>query len=184
MKLRFLLDKTAEAQPLASLRATIHANLILNPDIYTFNVAADSLATIISSKNKGSGSSSGRALGSVTFADDVDRSEIMRDGKIYTGHYDNPKLLHPANWALVRKEREKYNKSNKTGGNGSNSKKSWKTKFSKQKKEIKAMKATIAKLSRAGDDNHDDDDEPESGDNAGNAFGGRSEKRNNKKQRT
>ena len=178
MKVRFLLDKTADAPLLQPLRASIQAQTFINPKLYTFVTAADSLAMVIPTKKRGRGLG---ALDSKGSGDTVDRSEIMKSGKIFTGHYDNPKQLHPEKWALVLKER------NKKKGNGGKSKpNSWKGKYNEQQKDIKSIKATIAKLSRgrkdkSGDDADAEDDMSDSDDHAGNSFGGRGEKRKAKK---
>ena len=175
-KLRFLLERCEGAAGLQAMLGAITADSTIDPNKYTFDSTANALATVIKPRTKG------RSLSALTTGSSSgDKSEIMRDGKIFTGHYENPKSIHPDNWKLVLAEREK-----KKGGkkNGKKSVTWHQNKSENQKRQIKALQAKLSSLKRSkssSDDEGDGTEEPPA-DSAGNAFGGRSEMAKKKKK--
>ena len=169
-KLRFLFDKVQSADlkhPLEAVRTVVS----MNPDAFTFTSAANHLSSLVKPRSK-------RELSVVTFSEG-DKSEIMRDGKIFTGYYPNWRQISKDNQKLVLAERDRLGGKSKSEGKSKKTQKNW-------KKQVKGLKKTIAALKRKipGEDSSDEDPDTttEVTNDAGNAFGGRSEKARKKKK--
>ena len=172
-KLRFLFDKVQNQElkhPLEAVRTLVS----MNPDSFTFTSAANHMSALVKPRAK-------RELAAVTFSgdDNGDTNPILKNGKIHTGYYSNWYDLSKDNRNLVLAERDKQGKSpNKHSQSGGKSGKKWNKTVRKLKKKIAALKRKTTS-----DATSDDDDGAPPTNNAGNAFGGRSEKAANKKQR-
>ena len=174
-KLRFLFDKVQSPDlkhPLEAVRTVAS----MNPDAFTFTSAANHLASSVKPRSK-------RELAAVAFADTTsEKTEIRRDGKIFTGYYPNWRQLSRDDQKAVLAERDRLGTKGGKGGEGKTQKyqqKNW-------KKQVKGLKKKIAALKRKapGSDTSDDDDEKDEPSNdAGNAFGGRTEKSKSKKKK-
>ena len=174
MKLRFLTDKV-QSTILQPVVQAIKATNAVVPGSYDFTSAANHLAAAIKPKSK---------LGLSQVQVDPSRAEIMKDGKIFTGYYQNWHTISAENQKLVIAERSKLGiepKKRKRGGRGAKNLKSQvKALVTRQ---IAAIRAS-AKSARSDDDSsHSDSSSDGDRDNAGDAFGGRAEKEKANKKR-
>ncbi len=117
-KLCFLFDKVQNAElkhPLEGVRTVVS----MNPDAFTFTSAANHLSSLVKPRSKRelaavTTNTSKRKLAAVTTIDNSggDKSEIIKNGKIYTYYYPNGK----ENQKLVIVERKKLGRFGKLGG--------------------------------------------------------------------
>jgi hypothetical protein len=171
-KLRFLFDKVQSPElkhPLEAVRTVVS----MNPDAFTFTSAANHLSSLVKPRSK-------RELSMVTTGD-IEKAEIMKDGKIYTGYYPNWRQISKENQKLVIAERERLEKGGKSGTKSKKKHKDWKKTVKGLKKKISALKRKVKDGGSSEDESVENAlDEPKN--DAGNAFGGRSEKAAKKKK--
>ncbi len=171
-KLRFLFDKVQSVDlkhPLEAVRTVVS----MNPDAFNFTSAANHLSSLVKPRSK-------RELSAITSSEDSggDRSEIMKNGKIFTDYYPNWRQISKENQKIVLAEREKLGRGGKNGKKSKKSPKDW-------KKTVKGLKKTIAALKKkvpSDDSSGNESDATEPTSNAGNSFGGRAEKARKKQK--
>ena len=163
-KIRFLFDKTINTDLRPAVEA-LKSQISLNPDAYTFASASNHLTAQVKPRN------STRGLSALTT--EQIPAEIMKNGKIHTGFYKNWASLSQEARKMVIAERERLGTK---GGKGK--KKDLQSKVKSLTKALEQQKSQIAALKRANDETSDNDDgESEA---AGDAFGGRNEKKRKK----
>ena len=172
-KLRFLLDKV-KAPELQNTVEAVKSSMALDANAYSFTTAANHLSAQIEVRPVG------RALSEVN-TDDIPQ-EILKDGKINTGHYSNWKQLSQKSRDMIIAERKRLGvPGRKQRGKGNDAEpggrkiKALANHVKSLTKTVKKQTATIASLRQGCDD---DDSSDSSGSdaapmaNAGNAFGG------------
>jgi hypothetical protein len=181
-KLRFLWDKVDSAYlqiPMEVSKAALsHASTS-----WTFVTACDHLASQIAVDGKPKVKFAASAIDSGKAAN---KSNIMKDGKLFTGSYPGNEWFK----VLTKDEHDKVTAERRKGGKPHFAKKGKQDnnrEVQALEKKLKKSKKTISSLKRA---TNDDEDEASSdtgssadGDNAGNAFGGRAEKQRKKKKK-
>ncbi len=165
-KLCFLFGKVQNAElkhPLEAVQTVVR----MNPDALTFTSPANHLSSLVKPRSK-------RELAAVTTQDnsDGDKSEILKNGKIYTNYYPNWRHISRANQKLAIAERKKLGKFGKNSGKSKKGQKDWKRTVKGLKKFIAALKKKVPSVELLGDES--EATEPTS--NARNSFGGRAEK--------
>ena len=174
MQTRFLLEKIQNAGLKTTVEA-IKSTMAVDPSAYNFTKAANHLSAQVQP-------SKSRTLGAVGTGD-IDKSSIMKNGKINTGYYKNWNSLSLELRSIVMAERDRAGiKSRRSSGQ--------KEKGSKNlRKEVKALKAKVAALKRAPEkseagestsEGSESDSQPTN--DAGNAVGGRAQKAKSKKK--
>jgi hypothetical protein len=181
-KLRFLWDKVDSAY-LQIPMEVIKAALSHDSNSWTFVTACDHLASQIAVDGKPKVKFAASAIDSGKAAD---KSNIMKDGKIFTGSYPGNEWFD----VLTKDERDKVMAERRKSGkpnSSKNSKKNDNRKVQALEKKLQKSKKTISSLKRATkeekDETSSDSDSSTDGDNAGNAFGGRAEKQRKKKKK-
>jgi hypothetical protein len=181
-KLRFLWDKVDSATLQIPIEV-IKADLSRDSTSWTFVTSCDHLASQIPLDGKPKVKFAASAIDSGKAAE---KSNIMKDGKIFTGTFPGNEwfdLLTKDERDKVSAERRKVGKSNF----GKRGKPRHDRKVKALEKKLKASKKTISSMKRATTaeeaEASSDSDSSSEGDNAGNAFGGRAGKQRKKKKK-
>lgn len=186
-KFRFLLDKVHHPQLTSDISALrVQSNLATDRTTFTdaANILAASVSTMPESILKTRGIS---AVGQLESTGD---ESIYRNGKIFTGYYKNFHGLSKTDQGKVIAEREKLNLTIKKGGgqkkkNGrqASATESGDKEITAIKRKLKQANRKIASLQSRDSDEESDYSEDELTNTAGNAFGGRNEKKNGKSRK-
>jgi len=165
-KLRFLLEKCEDATHFHSMISAIRSSMTLDENSYDFDKAASALTAQIKPREtraRGVG-----ATGTEDRGSDKASASIMKDGKIFTGRYNNWKKLSKADKDRVTAERKRLGIKSPLAGKGK--------KFANQRKQISELQRKIAALegvARLPTDGGDEEPESDGDGKAGNSFGGR-----------
>jgi len=176
MKLRALFEKVQHPQ-LASAIQALKVQSNLDSVSLTYTKATNHIAAEVSkmpeyaaNKRNVSALNSGGGAGS-----------IYRDGKIFTGYHQNFKQLSKEDQDKVYAERERLGIKPKIGGRrgrGRAGTAKTKRQLAAVKKDLEKAKRQIAAIKSGNNETVSDDDSPN--EDAGDAFGGRSERKNKK----
>ena len=160
----------------------------LATDRTTFTDAANILAASVSTMPESILKT--RGISAVGQLESTGDESIYRNGKIFTGYYKNFHGLSKTDQGKVIAEREKLNLTIKKGGgqkkkNGcqASATESGDKEITAIKRKLKQANRKIASLQSRDSDEESDYSEDELTNTAGNAFGGRNEKKNGKSRK-
>ena len=172
MKLRFLNKLAENSEPLQAQASFIRFQNDSVPGTYDYAKAKSYLAAELEHDTPGT------SISAVTSANGAPASGIYKDGQIYTGKYDRAewyKLSGPEKKKVIE---ARGGKKSPSGTNGpSDKEKALRKKVSKLKKQARQQKRKIASMQKTQSSDSGSDDEDKVNADAGNAFGGKQEKR-------
>ena len=179
MKVRALFEKVQHPQ-LATAVHALKVQSTMDPDSVTFTTASNHLAAEVSqmpeysaNKRNVSATHTGGGSGSA--------GGIYRDGKIFTGYYQNWKDLSKEERDKVMAERERLGikpKARGRSGRGRTAAAKTKRQLAAVVQDLEKAKRQIAAIKRTSKSDGSDEEAPT--EDAGDAFGGRSERKNKK----
>lgn len=183
MKVRALFDKVQHPQ-LATAVSALKVQSTMDQNAVTFTTASNHLAAEVSQMPEYAANKRGISATGTTGSTEG----IYRDGKIFTGYYPNwMSGLSQEDRDKVIAERKRLGvKGPRRKGKGRASAAKTKKKIAAVVKDLEKAKRSIAALKRkgpsSGETNAGDTDDDSPDEDAGDAFGGRSERKNKKKK--